>query len=83
MVKVKLFLGWRKTVDADAARNVLWEGVGVTTPQIIADHINATGITTPKGRRWTGLTAAKFLSSPGAKRYRSGGISGVGVETER
>jgi len=52
------------------------EAVGTTAPQAIADHFNATGITTRKGRRWTGATVAKFLSSPGAKRYRSGGKSG-------
>ncbi|MCH9020336.1 MAG: methyltransferase domain-containing protein [Proteobacteria bacterium] len=45
----------------------------MTAPQAIADHFNATGVTTRKGRRWTGATVAKFLSSPGAKRYRSGG----------
>ncbi len=26
-----------------------------------------------KGRLWTGETVAKFLSSAGAKRYRTGG----------
>ncbi len=43
------------------------------TPQAIAEHFNAKGLTTRKGRRWTGATMAKFLSSPGAKRYRRGG----------
>lgn len=49
------------------------EAAGKTTPQAIADHFNAKGITTRKGRSWTGATMAKFLSSPGAKRYRSRG----------
>jgi hypothetical protein len=48
----------------------------MTAPQAIADHFNAKGVTTRKGRPWTGATVAKFLSSPGAKRYRSGGKAG-------
>ena len=52
------------------------EAAGMTAPQAIADHFNAKGVTTRKGRRWTGTTVAKFLSSPGAKRYRSGGNAG-------
>ncbi len=52
------------------------EAAGMTAPQAIADHFNTKGVTTRKGRRWTGATVAKFLSSPGAKRYRSGGKSG-------
>ncbi len=55
-------------VEVEAA-----EAAGMTTPQAIADHFNAKGVTTRKGRRWTGATVAKFLSSPGAKRLRSGG----------
>ncbi len=49
------------------------EAAGMRTPQAIAEHFNAKGLTTRKGRRWTGATLAKFLSSPGAKRYRTGG----------
>ena len=45
----------------------------MTAPQAIADHFNAKGVTPRKGRRWTGTAVAKFLGSPGAKRYRSGG----------
>jgi len=52
------------------------EALGTIAPQAIADHLNATGVTTRKGRRWTGATVAKFLSSKGARRYRSGGKSG-------
>lgn len=52
------------------------EAAGMASPQAIADHFNAKGITTRKGRRWTGATVAKFLSSPGAKRYRSDGKAG-------
>ncbi len=49
------------------------EAAGITEPHAIAEHFNATGITTRKGRGWNGATVAKFLSSPGAKRYRSVG----------
>ena len=49
------------------------EAAGITEPQAIADYFNTLGITTRKGRCWTGATVAKFLSSPGAKCYRSGG----------
>ncbi len=45
--------------------------MGMTTPDAIAAYFNETGITTRKGRNWTGETVAKFLSSPGATRYRS------------
>ena len=55
-------------VEVEAA-----EATGMTAPQAaIADHFSAKGVTTRKGRRWTSATVAKFLSSPGAKRYRSG-----------
>ena len=49
------------------------EAGGMTTPHAIAEHFNGKGLTTRKGRRWTGETVAKFLSSPGAKRYRTVG----------
>ena len=49
------------------------EAAGMITPEAIAEHFNANGLTTRKGRLWTGETVAKFLSSPGAKRYRAGG----------
>jgi SAM-dependent methyltransferase len=45
----------------------------MTAPDAIAEHFNAKGLRTHKGRRWTGATVAKFLSSPGVKRYRSDG----------
>ena len=54
------------------------EVAGMTAPQAIADHFNVKGVTTRRGRRWTGATVAKFLSSPGAKRYRSVGKAGRG-----
>ena len=54
-------------VEVEAA-----EAAGMTAPQAIADYFNAKGVTTRKGRRWTGATVAKFLSSPGAKRYLLG-----------
>jgi len=52
------------------------EAEGMVSPQAIADHFNGKGLTTRKGRGWTGATVAKFLSSPGAKRYRSDGNAG-------
>ncbi len=59
-------------VEVEAA-----EAAGMTAPQAIADHFNARGLTTRKGRRWGGATMAKFLGSSGAKRYRSGGEGGT------
>ena len=56
------------------------EAAGMTAPQAIADHFNAKGVTTRKGRRWTCATVAKFLGSPGAKRYRSAGKAGRTVK---
>ncbi len=53
------------------------EAAGMRTPQAIAEHFNAKGLTTRKGRRWTGTTMAKFLSSLGAKRYRTDGDVGA------
>ncbi len=53
------------------------EAAGMIAPQAIADHFNARGLTTRKGRRWSGATVAMFLSSQGAKRYRSGGQGGA------
>ena len=47
------------------------QAAGATGAQTIADHLNAKGVTTRKGRRWTGPSVAKFLASPGAERYRS------------
>ena len=32
------------------------EAAGMTAPHAIADHFNAKGVTTRKGRRWTGAT---------------------------
>ena len=52
------------------------EAEGMVSPQAIADHLNGKSLTTRKGRSWTGATVAKFLSSPGAKRYRTGGNVG-------
>ena len=55
-------------VEVEAA-----EAAGIRTPEAIAAHFNAKGLTTRKGRHWTAATVVKFLSSPGAKRYRGGG----------
>jgi hypothetical protein len=49
------------------------EAAGLRTPQAIAAHFNVKGLTSRKGRPWTGTALAKFLGSPGARRYRSGG----------
>ncbi len=59
------------------------EAAGMTSPEAIADHFNAKGVTTRKGRRWTGAIVAKFLSSPGAERYRSGGKADAHGDAER
>ena len=59
-------------VEVEAA-----EAARMTVPQAIAEHFNAQGITTRKGRRWSGASLAKFLGSPGAKRYRPGGQGGA------
>lgn len=56
----------RLVVEVESA-----EAAGMTAPQAIADHFNTKGVTTRKGRQWTAATVEKFLSSPGAKRYRS------------
>lgn len=56
----------RLVVEIEAA-----EAAGLTAPQAIADHFNASGITTRKGRNWNRASVEKFLSSPGAARYRS------------
>ena len=61
----------RLVVEIEAAR-----AAGMTAPQAIADRLNAKGVTTRKGRRWSGATVAKFLSSPGARRARSSGQAG-------
>ena len=58
----------RIVVEIEAA-----QAAGTTAAQAIADHLNAKNVTTRKGRRWTGASVAKFLGSPGARRYRSGG----------
>ena len=68
----------RLVVEVEAA-----EAAGLTAPQAIADRLNANGVTTRKGRRWTGASVAKFLSSPGARRYRSGGQGGPGGKAGR
>ncbi len=68
----------RLVVEVEAA-----EAAGMTAPQAIADRLTAKGVTTRKGRRWSGATVAKFLGSPGAKRYRSGGQSGSGGKAGR
>ena len=47
------------------------EASGITAPEAMARHFNAKGLTTRKGRRWNAASVAKFLGSPGAKRYRT------------
>ena len=48
------------------------EAAGMTAPQAIAEHFNAKGLTPRNGRRRTGATVAKFLSSPGAIGHELG-----------
>ena len=57
----------RVVAEIDKAR-----AAGADDPQTIAEALNARGFTTRKGRLWSAATVAKFLSSPGAKRYGSG-----------
>lgn len=47
------------------------EAAGATTPEALAAHFNAKGLTTRKGRGWTAATMRKFLASRGARRYRT------------
>ena len=58
------------------------EAAGMTEPHVIAEHFNAAGITTRKGRSWNGATVTKFLSSPGAQRYRSVGEAEASGESD-
>ncbi len=58
----------RLVADIDAAAIA-----GITAPQEIADHLNGKGVTSRKGRRWSAESVAKFLDSPGARRYRTDG----------
>jgi hypothetical protein len=46
---------------------------GANTAQDVAAALNARGVTSRNGRTWTAATVAKFLASPGARRYRAGG----------
>ena len=55
------------------------KAAGTTGARAIADHLNAKGVTSRRGRHWTGATIAKFLSSPGAKRYGPDGQAREGV----
>ena len=63
----------RLVLEVEAA-----EAAGITAPQAVADYFNAKGVTTRRGRHWTGATMAKFLGSPGAQRHRSVGNRGTG-----
>jgi SAM-dependent methyltransferase len=56
------------------------KAAGITVPQAIADLFNAKGITTHKGRQWTGATVVKFIISQGAKLTTSGGNAGRASE---
>jgi len=72
----------RQEIEAFVRRLVLEveaaQAAGITAPQDIANRFNAKGVTTRKGRSWTGATVAKFLGSPGAQRRRSAGTRGTG-----
>jgi hypothetical protein len=45
---------------------------GAATDAEIADALNRRGLTSRKGRAWTGVMVAKFLASPGARRLGAG-----------
>ena len=57
--EIKAFLR-HLVVEVEAA-----EAAGMTAPHVIVEHFNTKGISTDKGRRWTGATVAKFLSGMG------------------
>ncbi|MSO65370.1 MAG: hypothetical protein EXQ85_06175 [Alphaproteobacteria bacterium] len=42
--------------------------LGANDEQAIALALNARGVTTRRGRRWSAASVRKFLASPGAKR---------------
>jgi hypothetical protein len=52
-------------IDAARAR-------GAATDAEIAAALDAQGITSRKGRRWTAVAVARFLASPGARRRAVG-----------
>ena len=69
----------RLVVEVEAA-----EAAGMTAHQAIADHFNAKGVTTRKGRHWTGATwpnssAARAPSVTGRLMSRP---SRLGLNTE-
>ncbi len=45
---------------------------GARTHDAVAAHLNDAGLTTRKGRAWTGAIVEKFLSSPAAQRHLKG-----------
>ena len=45
---------------------------GTATHEEIAEALNRRGLTSRKGRAWTGVMVAKFLASPGARRLGAG-----------
>ena len=47
---------------------------GAATHAEIADALNRRGLTSRKGRAWTGVMVAKFLASPGARRLGASGV---------
>lgn len=72
----------RQDIEAFVRRLVAEVEAGTTAPQAIAEHFNAKGVTTRKGRHWTGATVVKFLGSPGAKRCRTGAKDGPQGDAE-
>lgn len=61
----------RAFVRAIVAEVLAAEANGLLEPGAVADHLNAKRITTRKGRPWNAATVEKFLSSPGAHRFRA------------
>jgi hypothetical protein len=47
---------------------------GATTHADIAAALNRRGMTSRKGRPWTGAMVVKFLASPGARRLGASGV---------
>ena len=48
------------------------KAAGTTGARAIADHLNAKGVTSRRGRHWTGATIAKFLRQPRCQALRAG-----------
>jgi len=53
---------------------------GAATHAEIAEALNRRGLSSRKGRAWTGVMVAKFLASPGARRLGASGAVPSGAK---